>query len=665
MAVVKLKEVSIIGKLADIDGVATALGRTGVFHADDAMVQYGDTPDFTAFSEENPYTEPLQALNDALNKAGKEVTLLSDKESKNITMTADEAIAYANNVSAKLREWDASKTQAQNKLDEYTESMDAMAHFTGLNLDLDEISACEYVNVRFGSLPKENLDKLNAYKENPNVIFTPCTEDDQNVWGLYFAPVDNSSDVDRIFSGLKFRRATLDTMTGKPEDTVAALRQKRDAEAAIISQAEAGAKSLLESDEKTLQQAYTLLTEKNLYYSAICRSAARYEDNFVMVGWIPKTEEANVKQALSPFKLIELNFKSGKEVEKHNPPTMIKNIPIFRGFEFFTKMYGMPGSEDIDPTPFIAIMYTILFGIMFGDVGQGFFVALIGFCFMWLVKGLQVGRILLHCGISSMIFGFFYGSIFGFETWLNPVHQAMGIAFNHHAGKFIEVMAADTSPYIIYFTMGLGVIAMTISMIINIILKFRHGHIGEALFGTAGIAGLAFYIGLAGLLANLIVGDLCAYIGFNGFSLPWLLGMCLFPLVLIFFREPFAELFEGHGFNLGGSVGDFIMQNFFELIEVAISTMSNVMSFLRVGAFVLVHAGMMQVVFSLATTFGGDGGVIYIIIVVIGNGVITALEALLVCIQVLRLNFYEMFNRFYAGDGREYEPVIASQMLAK
>ena len=73
----------------------------------------------------------------------------------------------------------------------------------------------------------------------------------------------------------------------------------------------------------------------------------------------------------------------------------------------------------------------------------------------------------------------------------------------------------------------------------------------------------------------------------------------------------------------------------------------------------------MQVVFSLATTFGGDGGVIYIIIVVIGNGVITALEALLVCIQVLRLNFYEMFNRFYAGDGREYEPVIASQMLAK
>jgi V/A-type H+-transporting ATPase subunit I len=663
LAVVKLKEVSIIGKLADIDGVATVCGRSGVFHADDAMMQYGDTPDFTAFSEENPYTEPLQTLRDALTKAGKEVTLLSEKESKNIHMSAEEAIAYAKDITAKLKEWEASKAQAQAKLAEYEESMEAMGHFVGLNLDLDEISACEYVNVRFGSLPKENLEKLNAYKENPNVIFTPCTADETRQWGLYFAPAANASDVDRIFSGLKFQKVTLETMTGKPEDTVAALRQQRDAEAQIISQAEASTEALWNSEKAKIQQVYTVLAEKNVYYSAICRSAARYEDNFVIIGWIPKEAEADLKKELSQFKLIELSFKGGKEVAKHNPPVKLKNLPFFRGYEFYTKMYGMPGPEDIDPTPFIAIMYTILFGIMFGDVGQGFFIALIGFCFMWLKLKMQVGRILLHCGISSMIFGFFYGSVFGFEEWLNPVHQAMGIAFNHHAGKFIEVMSADTSPYIIYFTMGLGVVMIVITLIMNIILKFKNGHIGQAIFSTNGIAGMAFYIGLAGVLANLIVGDLCDYMGFNFFSLPWLLGMVLAPLVFIFFQEPMSELFEGHGFHLEGGVGNFIMQNIFEIIVLAIETMSTIMSFLRVGAFVLVHAGMMQVVFSLAQVFGGDGGVVYIIIIVIGNGVITALEALLVCIQVLRLNYYEMFNRFYAGNGREYVPVVASEML--
>ncbi len=665
MAVVKLKEVSIIGKLADIDAVATVCGRSGFFHADDAMSQYGDTPDFTAFSEENPYTEALQGLKDALNKAGKEINLLSTQESKNFYMTADEAIAYAKDVASKVKEWEANKAAAAAKLAEYEESMEAMGHFVGLNLNLDEIASCEYVNVRFGSLPKENLDKLNAYKENPNVIFTPCVADEERQWGLYFAPAANTSDVDRIFAGLKFQKVTLDTMTGRPEDTVAALRQKRDHEAMIVSQSQANMDSLINGEFNKIQQVYTFLAEKNVYYTAICRSAARYDDNFVIIGWIPKKAEDQLRKELAQFKLIELSFKTGKEVEKHNPPVTIHNPPFFRGFEFFTRMYGMPGPQDIDPTPFMAIIYTICFGIMFGDIGQGACVALIGYLLMWKCAKMQVGRILLHCGCSSMVFGFFYGSIFGFEEWLNPVHQGMGIAFAH-GEKFIHVMNADTSANIIYATMGLGVIMMTAAMIINIINKFARGKIGEAIFGMSGCAGLAFYIGLAGVLASLIVPDYCEFVGFNGFNILWLLLLLLLPLVAIFFHGPMTELFEGRGFNLGGAgIGDFILQNFFELMEVAISTMSNVMSYLRVGAFVLVHAGMMQVVFALATSFGGDGGVIYIIIVVIGNGVITALEALLVCIQVMRLNFYELFNRFYAGGGREYVPVNAAEMIEK
>ena len=84
------------------------------------------------------------------------------------------------------------------------------------------------------------------------------------------------------------------------------------------------------------------------------------------------------------------------------------------------------------------------------------------------------------------------------------------------------------------------------------------------------------------------------------------------------------------------------------------SYVTNTMSFLRVGAFVLVHAGMMMVVFVLAETIGGVG---YWIVVVLGNGLVMALEALLVSIQTLRLEYYEMFSKFYSGEGRNYEPV--------
>ncbi|MBQ3887008.1 MAG: ATPase, partial [Clostridia bacterium] len=94
-----------------------------------------------------------------------------------------------------------------------------------------------------------------------------------------------------------------------------------------------------------------------------------------------------------------------------------------------------------------------------------------------------------------------------------------------------------------------------------------------------------------------------------------------------------------------------------ELFEMCLSYVTNTMSFLRVGAYILVHAGMMLVVFTLAQMVGGVVG--YTLIVIIGNGIVMALEALLVAIQVLRLDYYEIFSRFYIGEGRPFTPVIA------
>ncbi|MBQ1898520.1 MAG: ATPase, partial [Ruminococcus sp.] len=105
------------------------------------------------------------------------------------------------------------------------------------------------------------------------------------------------------------------------------------------------------------------------------------------------------------------------------------------------------------------------------------------------------------------------------------------------------------------------------------------------------------------------------------------------------------------------SWGGYIVENLFESIEVLLGYVTNTMSFLRVGAFVLVHAGMMMVVFVLAETAGASGSFFYWLIVVIGNVLVMALEALLVAIQVLRLEYYEMFSRFYSGEGRPFEPV--------
>lgn len=662
MAVVKLKEVSIIGKLADIDDVATVCGKTNAFHADNALNWYADAPDVTSYSEENPYSEPLQQLTDAIGKAGKTLTLLSEKESKSLSMDKEELIAYAQDIANKITELEHNKLVAQDQLQKYTEAMKDMEHFVGLNLNLDEINACQYVNVRFGCLSKENYNKLGAYHDNPNVVFTPCATDAENQWGLYMAPIDGTSEADRIFTGLKFHRVHLDHMSGTPEQTVQDLRKKCDEQNSIIKSADADMSAIWTREQAQIQKVYTLLTEKNVYFSAICRNAARYDDNFVITGWIPKEYESQLKSALAPFDLMELTFKMGDEVKKHNPPTAIKNRGPFKFFEFFVDLYGMPSYGEFDPTKFVAITYTLLFGIMFADLGQGLCVAAIG-AFMGYKLKMPIGKVLIPCGICSAIVGFFFGSVFGYEHWLDGAHQAMGIATvagpNHTvdppiaAAKLIETMDGAVSSWVVYATIGMGVILIVVAMFMGVINNCKRKNLEAALFGPSGIAGMVLFVGVAGILASILIGN---QMPFNLMNLGWLLGMVLAPTLVIFFKDLLGAAIEGHKLNVG--VGDFIMQNFFELLEVFIGYMSNAMSFLRVGAFVLVHAGMMMVVFTLADMAAGIFPV-YLIIVIIGNAVISGLECLLVCIQVLRLQFYELFSRYYDGGGRKYEPILA------
>ena len=241
------------------------------------------------------------------------------------------------------------------------------------------------------------------------------------------------------------------------------------------------------------------------------------------------------------------------------------------------------------------------------------------------------------------MFGTVFGSVFGFEDALNPLFQMLGFK-----EKPIEVMDGGNTNIIIMSAIGLGVFLLIVAMFLNVYTSFRQKNYGRALFSTSGIAGIVFYVSLvAGLVCEI-------FLGIHVMTLPYILGLVVLPFLLIFFAEPLGDLVNGEKDWQPESWGGYIVENLFESIEVLLGYVTNTMSFLRVGAFVLVHAGMMLVVFVLAETVGGVG---YWAIVVIGNALVMVLEALLVAIQVLRLEYYEMFSRFYSGEGRPFELV--------
>ena len=322
------------------------------------------------------------------------------------------------------------------------------------------------------------------------------------------------------------------------------------------------------------------------------RYAAQYNDKFILAGWISRREEKAFRTALETVDGIEFSFERPDEDAHHTPPVKLHNAWLFRPFEFFVNMYGLPRYTENDPTAFIAITYTVLFGIMFADLGQGLVLALVGWL-MWKCGKMAIGRVLVPCGISSAVFGTAFGSVFGFEHVLDPLYKALfGLE-----EKPIEVMESGTTVMILLAAVGIGVLLIAVSMLMNIRTCLKQRDYENGLFGANGVAGLVFYL-------SLIIGAACQ-IGLDIplLNLPYVLCLIVLPVLLMFFREILGRLVAHDPDWKPKKWGEFIIQNFFEVFEFMLSYLSNTMSFLRVAAFVLVHAGMMMAVFAIGGMF--------------------------------------------------------------
>ena len=378
------------------------------------------------------------------------------------------------------------------------------------------------------------------------------------------------------------------------------------------------------------------------------------EDMETILSQLPEERQTLMFSATMPQAIADIAKKFQKEIESdadtfcimednHNnimstPPTKMKNPGLFKPFEMYVEMYGLPSYNEIDPTILIGITYSILFGFMFGDAGQGLCLLIGGFL-LYKFKKMRLAGIISCCGFFSTIFGVLFGSVFGFEdiidaVWLRPQEAMTDLPF---IGKLNTV-------FVVAIAIGMGIILLC--MILNIINSVKEHNTEKTWFDTNGAAGLVFYFALAAVIVLYMSGN----------ALPAtivLTVLFIIPLLLMFFKEPLSAMVEKKAQKMEGGVGMFITQGVFELFEVLLSYFSNTLSFVRVGAFAVSHAAMMQVVLMLA---GAEAGSPNWAVVIGGNLFVCGMEGLIVGIQVLRLEYYEMFSRFYKGTGRKFEP---------
>lgn len=644
MAVCNVKVVSIIGTNPSLDGVSKICGNCGFFVPGNIQDFNLNSEGLTPYNESNPYSELIKRLEEIAVLLGKRLSFVNiDRFNAGIKEVAD----FVEKLDAKVKDLESKKKETIKNIENLEKSLSLINKFCGKNLNLEEIFKCEYVTVRFGRLSKEAYKKLETLKNDSYIMFFPCKEEGNYYWGVYFAPTENLKEVDSFFSGLYFEHVKISKEDYKetPEQSEKYIKDKIEKEKVNLKNTEEQMGKIWETSKEQILRFYTKLKELETYFSVKKYSYA-HKDSFLLMGWIPEEKEVEFSNLLDSVDGIEYKYTEAdtSKGEEYLPPVKLKNNWFSRPFENFVKMYGLPKYNEFDPTLFVAITYTILYGIMFGDLGHGIVLFIAGLL-LKKFKNFSLAPIMTRCGISASIFGTIYGSLFGFEKALNPFFKAVfGLK-----EKPIEVMSSSAIPKVLACAIFLGVTLLVVAMIINAVTSILSGDIENGIFGPNGLCGLLFYTSVvSGAVFQLVLNIKV----FNVFYVSFLIVL---PLILIFLKTPIANLVSGKKLFEGQSAGDYILQNVFEMFTIILEYISNTVSFLRVGAYVLVHSGLMMAVFIIANMFPAAS----FIVLILGNVFVVGFEGLLVGIQVLRLEFYELFSRCFSGGGKEFLPVRA------
>jgi V/A-type H+-transporting ATPase subunit I len=393
---------------------------------------------------------------------------------------------------------------------------------------------------------------------------------------------------------------------------------------------------------------------------------------YVLSGWIRADQLKILAAALEEIAGGRVAIRAWTPEELASAPGGTERVPVslehgafVRGFARLVFSYGAPLYGTIDPTPFVAFSFAVLFGIMFGDVGQGFVLFALGLLTgrrgPRSLAGLRVySTPLVAVGISSMAMGLLTGEVFTMEGLLAaPTEIAAGLVMRlfripgEPPHQILHLMPDSGSIaklfYFFGFTISAGVALNSIGLVVNITNLCLLKKYEKAFFSKTGAAGLFLFWYAVFIAVRIILGGQFIWVDAVFLAVP---ALCIFfgPLLwrLVSGERPVLE----EGFLV------FFMEGFVEVLETASTYISNTVSFLRVGAFALSHAVLSFIVFTLSEMVrsAAAGPLFSVLVMILGNLLIIVLEGMIVAIQVVRLQYYEFFSKFFTETGLEFAP---------
>ena len=569
--------------------------------------------------------------------------------------------------------------EEKRKVDEALNEAKAFANLNAPFADLDQLS---YLTLRVGRLDNRQVEELRQSLSDRAVII-PLGSGEGGGSGRYLAAASRKG---RFALDSELKKADFvpivipDGYKGIPSELLSGLEERLKGTVTELEDIDSRRIKLREEYGASLQSLAASYQMADIA-ERLKASITATKNAYFLSGWVPAdmvqvlvgeleklTDDRIAVRSYNPEELERV--KEGRE----KVPVSLKHGVFIKGFEGVVFSYGAPLYGTIDPTPLVAVFFTILFGIMFGDVGQGFVLILLGILTGRMHKGFfskfrKFSVPLVAVGIASMIMGFLEGSFFTNESlFVGPTRFITGLLTGHPVDRILTIMPLPAKGgsviklfYFFGFTIGVGVLLNSAGLIVNLANQFFLKKYEKALFSKTGLAGIILFWYAIFIAVRFIVAKTNPALYEFHFGVIDIIWLAL-PLGLIIFGPLIWRLVSGERpvFKEGFMV--FFMEGFVEILETISTYVSNTVSFLRVGAFALSHAVLSFIVFKFveevsnaaaANAFGTAAG---FLILVFGNLVIIILEGLIVAIQVVRLQYYEFFSKFFTETGVEFSP---------
>lgn len=538
---------------------------------------------------------------------------------------------YVSELEAKLDQKLATLESLRTEIDRLKDLKGRLLILQKHNLRVDQLGDFRHIFVKAGLMQRELTPRLGRYTEGTSVTFAVFpetrTEDFLVISGLN----DDRSHIESALPLLNFSELTFPSgINPGPEEAVqevsSAVEQKtkeaKDVETAIRE---------MGKEFRERSKIYEPTVLETIRLEEARSNLSRTGRMSLLHGWVPANKAKEVTDAVLQTTSGAAFVKLEDPGPKDKPPVRIENKGPLSSFELLIKLRGLPDYREIDPTPITAVLFTAMFGLMFGDIGNGLVLAIIGLIFLNLQRDFlripagairKLGGIIVACGISSMFFGVLFGEVFLLEGLIHPV------LFSPYHNQ-----SAIISAVLVF-----GVIQIALGLVLKIINTIRRGDLYKTLF--AGIALLYYIVGV--LLALKYTSNMSLSVFTENLALT---AAAVGLLAVVFFFPLIEGLLKGEL-----KIVDQLLKGFAEFIETFISFLANSISYVRLAAFAIAHGALGLSAAILASTVGMP------LSYVLMNFLVIVIEGLAILIQSMRLIYYEFFTKFYTGGGTPYRP---------